>query len=239
MTYNDVQYASLKGKHAIITGGATGLGAEMVRAYRQQGANVSFLDIDVQNAEELATETGATFVECDVTEIPTLRETLSTIIDRRGAPAVLINNAGIADGRWASVEAIDFDVATEVLEVNAIAPVRVTQAALPRLADGGGTVVMITSLMGSIADCMSGRSYAYRASKTALNMFTVAMKNELRDLGVSVLLIHPGWVETDMGGPNAPIQAEESVSGIMARIEEQTLDHTGRFVDYTGQVLPW
>jgi len=152
---------------------------------------------------------------------------------------VLINNAGIADGRWASVEAIDFDVATEVLEVNAIAPVRVTQAALPRLADGGGTVVMITSLMGSIADCMSGRSYAYRASKTALNMFTVAMKNELRDLGVSVLLIHPGWVETDMGGPNAPIQAEESVSGIMARIEEQTLDHTGRFVDYTGQVLPW
>ena len=90
---------------------------------------------------------------------------------------LLINNAGIADGRWPSVSAIDFEVAGEVLEVNAIAPVRITQAALPLLAKRGGTVVMITSLMGSITDCMSGRSYAYRASKTALNMFTVAMKN--------------------------------------------------------------
>ena len=157
-----------------------------------------------------------------------------------GGPVdLLINNAGIADGRWSSIEAIDFDTVAEVMDVNAIAPIRVTQAALPRLEEKGGTVVMITSLMGSIADCMSGKSYAYRASKTALNMLTTAMKNELRDRGVSVMLVHPGWVETDMGGPNAPIQAEESVAGIMARIEEQTMDMTGRFVDYTGQVLPW
>ena len=125
---------------------------------------------------------------------------------------LLINNAGIADGRWPSVSAIDFEVASEVLEVNAIAPVR-GHKPLPLLAKRGGTVVMITSLMGSIADCMSGRSYAYRASKTALNMFTVAMKNELREVGISVMLVHPGWVETDMGGPNAPIQAEESGDG--------------------------
>ncbi|MGB2071252.1 MAG: SDR family oxidoreductase, partial [Poseidonia sp.] len=167
-------------------------------------------------------------------------QAIAEMMDRIGGSIdLLINNAGIADGRWSSVEAIDFDVAAEVLEVNAVAPVRVTQAALPLLAEGGGTVVMITSLMGSIGDCMSGKSYAYRASKTALNMFTVAMKNELQERGVSVLLIHPGWVETDMGGPNAPIQAEESVSGIMARIDEQTLEFTGRFVDYTGQALPW
>ena len=125
------------------------------------------------------------------------------------------------------------------MEVNAIAPVRVTQQALSLLANGGGTVLMITSLMGSIGDCVSGKSYAYRASKTALNMFTAAMKNELREQGISLLLIHPGWVETDMGGPNAPIQAEESVGGIMARLEEQTLEMTGRFVDYTGTSLPW
>lgn len=162
------------------------------------------------------------------------------MMDAVSAPVdLLINNAGIADGRWPSVEVIDFEMASTVLEVNALAPVRVTQAALPLLVEGGGTVVMITSLMGSIGDCMSGRSYAYRASKTALNMFTVAMKNELRERGVSVLLIHPGWVETDMGGPNAPIQAEESVNGIMDRIQEQTLELTGRFVDYAGQVLPW
>ena len=152
---------------------------------------------------------------------------------------LLVNNAGVSDGRWSSIVDIDFDIVSDVMEVNAIAPVRVTQHALPLLANGGGMVLMITSLMGSIGDCASGRSYAYRASKTALNMFTTAMKNELREKEVSLLLIHPGWVETDMGGPNAPIQAKESVSGIMARIDEQTLDMTGRFVDYAGNILPW
>ena len=152
---------------------------------------------------------------------------------------LLVNNAGVADGRWSTIAEIDFDIVSEVMEVNAISPVRVTQHALPLLANGGGTVLMITSLMGSIGDCASGRSYAYRASKTALNMFTTAMKNELRDQGISLLLIHPGWVETDMGGPNAPLSVEESVEGIMARVEEQTLDMSGRFVDYAGTHLPW
>jgi len=98
---------------------------------------------------------------------------------------------------------------------------------------------MITSLMGSIEDCASGRSYAYRASKTALNMFTTAMKSELQERGVAVMLIHPGWVETGMGGPNAPLQASESVTGILTQINEQTLATTGRFVDYAGNNLPW
>ena len=72
--------------------------------------------------------------------------------------------------------------------------------ALPLLdAEGGGTVVMVSSLMGSIADCMRGKSYAYRASKTALNMFATAMKNELLERNIGLLIVHPGWVETDMG----------------------------------------
>lgn len=153
---------------------------------------------------------------------------------------ILINNAGIADGRWSSIEEIDFDVVSEVLEVNAVSPVRVTKHMLPLLeAADGGKVVMISSLMSSIADCMRGKSYAYRASKTALNMFTVSMKKELKERNISLLLLHPGWVETDMGGPMAPIQPEESVCGILDRIEEQTLEMTGRFVDYTGTILPW
>ena len=98
---------------------------------------------------------------------------------------------------------------------------------------------MITSLMGSIEDCMSGRSYAYRASKTALNMFTTAMKNELQAQGVSVVLIHPGWVETDMGGPNAPLNVVESVNGIIARIDEQNMSLTGRYVQFDGTPIEW
>lgn len=219
---------------AVVTGANRGLGYEMVRQLLQRGFTVHATYRTSSGL--LSAHDQLHLHRLDVRDGKAVAEMVQAI----GGPIdLLINNAGMADGRWPSVEAIDFDVATEVLEVNAVAPVRVTQAALPLLADGGGTVVMITSLMGSIGDCMSGRSYAYRASKTALNMFTVAMKNELRDLGVSVLLIHPGWVETDMGGPNAPIQAEESVTGIMARIEEQTMDMTGRFVDYTGQDLPW
>jgi len=153
---------------------------------------------------------------------------------------LLVNNAGVSDGRWAKIEDIDFQHVAEVMAVNAISPVRVTQHALPLLEGaGGGKVVMISSLMASIDDCMSGKSYAYRASKTALNMFTVAMKNELMERNISLLLIHPGWVETDMGGPRAPVLPHESVTGIMERIEEQTLDMSGRFVEYTGRPLPW
>ncbi len=219
---------------AVVTGANRGLGFEMVRQLLQRNFTVHATYRTSPGL--LSAHERLHLHQLDVRD----GQGIAEMMDAIGGPIdLLINNAGIADGRWPSVEAIDFDTAAEVMDVNALAPIRVTQAALPRLEEKGGTVVMITSLMGSIADCMSGKSYAYRASKTALNMFTIAMKNELRERGVSVLLIHPGWVETDMGGPNAPIQAEESVSGIMARIEEQTLELTGRFVDYAGQALPW
>ena len=219
---------------AVVTGANRGLGFEMVRQLLQRDFIVHATYRSSPGL--LSAHERLHLHRLDVRDGAAIAEMMEAI----GGPVdLLINNAGIADGRWSSVEAIDFNIAAEVIDVNALAPIRVTQAALPRLEEKGGTVVMITSLMGSIADCMSGKSYAYRASKTALNMLTTAMKNELRDRGVSVMLVHPGWVETDMGGPNAPIQAEESVAGIMARIEEQTMDMTGRFVDYTGQVLPW
>ena len=221
---------------AVVTGANRGLGFEMVRQLLQRDYTVH---ATYRTSPGLLSTLGDERLQQHQVDVRN-GQAIAEMMDAIDAPIdLLINNAGIADGRWPSIEAIDFDVATQVLEVNAVAPVRVTQAALPLLVEGGGTVVMITSLMGSIGDCMSGKSYAYRASKTALNMFTTAMKNELRERGVSVLLIHPGWVETDMGGPNAPIQAEESVRGIMARIDEQTLELTGRFVDYTGQALPW
>ena len=221
---------------AVVTGANRGLGFEMVRQLLQRDFTVHATYRTSPGHLSTLGDERLYLHQVDVRD----GQAIDEMMDAVSAPVdLLINNAGIADGRWPSVEVIDFEMASTVLEVNALAPVRVTQAALPLLVEGGGTVVMITSLMGSIGDCMSGGSYAYRASKTALNMFTVAMKNELRERGVSVLLIHPGWVETDMGGPNAPIQAEESVNGIMDRIQEQTLELTGRFVDYAGQVLPW
>ena len=93
--------------------------------------------------------------------------------------------------------------------------------------------------MGSISDCRSGKSYAYRASKTALNMLSIAMKNELDAAGISIMIIHPGWVETDMGGPNAPLSVGESIDGIMDRIVEQDLGLSGRYVEYDGSHIEW
>ena len=101
------------------------------------------------------------------------------------------------------------------------------------------TVVMISSLMGSIDDCHSGRSYAYRASKTALNMFTVAMKKEALEDNISFLILHPGWVKTRMGGENAPVEIDTSVDGMMNLIEQHNLEESGRFVQYDGVDLPW
>jgi len=222
---------------ALVTGANRGIGLELTRQLLESGYSV--------HATYRKTEGGLTELAHPLLHLHLLDvrsdeaiAAVASVID--GGLDLLINNAGIADGRWASVEDIDFEVVSEVMEVNAIAPVRVTRGLLPALERaGGGTVVMMTSLMASIADCHSGRSYAYRASKTALNMLTVAMKNELLDRNISLMLLHPGWVETDMGGPNAPLQPKESVEGILKRIHEQTLDMSGRFVQYDGAHLPW
>ena len=221
---------------AMVTGANRGIGLEMVRQLLERGYTVHATYRSDRGGLERLSCQDLVLHRVDVRSGEDIAAALASM---GNSLDLLVNNAGVADGRWTAVADIDFDVVSTVLEVNAVAPVRVTQHALPLLASGGGTVLMITSLMGSIGDCASGRSYAYRASKTALNMFTTAMKNELRDQGISLLLIHPGWVETDMGGPNAPIQAEESVNGIMARLDEQTLEMSGRFVDYAGTNLPW
>ena len=221
---------------AMVTGANRGIGFEIVQQLLDRNYEVHATYRHDKGALANLNHPGLVLHRLDVRndqDVASAMDCLGPTLD------LLVNNAGVSDGRWSSIAEIDFDIVSTVMEVNAIAPVRVTQHALPRLTNAGGTVLMITSLMGSIADCSSGKSYAYRASKTALNMFTTAMKNELRAKGVSLLLMHPGWVETDMGGPNAPIQADESVNGIMARIEEQTLELTGRFVDYAGQALPW
>ena len=93
--------------------------------------------------------------------------------------------------------------------------------------------------MGSIEDCHSGRSYAYRASKSALNMFTVAMKNECLEDNIALLILHPGWVKTRMGGENAPVALETSVDGMMKIIDKYTLADSGRFLSFDGVDLPW
>ena len=222
-------------KSVVITGANRGIGLELCKQFLANGYRVfATYRSNSGGLEDISNPNLSTF-KLDVRDASNVQAFASSI---EGSVDILINNAGISDGRWQSISEIDMQQAMEVIEVNSIAPVLVTQKFETKL-KSGSKVVMMSSLMGSISDCMSGRSYAYRASKTALNMFSMAMKNELESQGISILIMHPGWVETDMGGPNAPLTVEESVTGIIDRIEEQTLEITGRYVQFDGTPIEW
>jgi NAD(P)-dependent dehydrogenase (short-subunit alcohol dehydrogenase family) len=100
-------------------------------------------------------------------------------------------------------------------------------------------IVAVSSLMGSLADNTSGGSLLYRSSKAGLNAAMKSLALDLRSRGIGVLILHPGWVKTDMGGKNALLEVEESVTGMVQQIKAFTLDKTGSFVRYDGDIAPW
>lgn len=149
-----------------------------------------------------------------------------------GSLDLLINNAGVLKKDFTEK---DF---TESFQVNAIAPFLLTRALLSLLSHGKNPqVVQISTLMSSIEDNSSGGYYAYRSSKAALNMITKSFS--LDHPKIRFLLIHPGWVKTDMGGEQAPLSPETSAEGIWKVAQNQTLEESGSFKDYHGQSLPW
>jgi short-subunit dehydrogenase len=154
----------------------------------------------------------------------------------KGEPIdVLINNAGIIES--VSLANLDIESIRRQFEVNAISPLRVTHALLGNLS-GGSKVVMMTSRMGSIDDNTSGGSYGYRMSKVALCMAGKSLALDLRPKRIAVGILHPGLVQTRMTGFSG-ITTETAVRGLLARIDELTLDNTGTFWHSNGDVLPW
>jgi len=152
---------------------------------------------------------------------------------------LLINNAGIFP-RVNTLAETDFDDVARTLAVNTIGPMRVTRALLPNLKLGTSRqIVSITSGLGSIANNDSGRYYGYRESKAALNMFTRSLAIELKDEGFTCIVMSPGWVRTDMGGPNAHLSPEESITGMRKVIASLTAADTGSYRNYDGSELPW
>ena len=222
-------------KSVVVTGANRGIGLELVKQLLNSGYRVYATHRSEKGGLARLSNQNLSIHQMDVRE----KEAIQVLVDSiEGEIDLLINNAGVADGRWQSISEIDMEHALEVLEINAVAPVLVTQKFQNKMKKGS-TIVMISSLMGSISDCMSGRSYAYRASKSALNMFSIAMKNELKNQGISILILHPGWVATDMGGPNATVSPEESVRGMIQRIDEHNLDLSGRYVQFDGTPIEW
>jgi NAD(P)-dependent dehydrogenase (short-subunit alcohol dehydrogenase family) len=222
----------------VITGGNRGIGKEFILQLIQENHTII---TGVRNPEQMDFEHELLSVfKLDVSNTQSVTEFAQSVSQRCKQVDVLVNNAGRIDGRWKTIGEVDPDVSLEVLNVNTIGPLRVTQALWPLLeTTSQSKVANITSLMGSIEDCQSGRSYAYRTSKTGLNMITKILSVEGKDADISVSCYHPGWVLTDMGGERAPVLPQESVKGLIELIEMQTLERSGRFFEYTGVELPW
>jgi NAD(P)-dependent dehydrogenase (short-subunit alcohol dehydrogenase family) len=152
----------------------------------------------------------------------------------------LFLNAGVYGGDGQRLGAVDPHAFMDTLRINTLAPLLAVEA----LADNVGKsqrklIALQSSRMGSIADNGSGGYHAYRASKAALNMLAKGLAVDLAGRGVTVISLHPGWVRTRMGGPNAPVSVEECVAGQQKILETVRTDQSGAFFDYTGATIEW
>lgn len=220
----------------LITGANRGLGLEFARQYHEAGYDVIATAREPDAADEL-NGLGVRIEQLDVTDAASME----SLCERLGEMQldILINNAGIG-GPATSIADADLDMVERIIQVNTIGPMRVTQALLPALRKGDRKIIVnITSAMGSIARNTRGIGYGYRESKAALNMFTRSVANELRDEGFRCITMSPGWVKTDMGGPNARLTPAESIGGMIKVIDGLTAQDSGEFFTHNGERLPW
>ena len=227
----------------LITGANRGLGLEFCRQYAEQGWHViacSRNPDDAFDLNKLASRHPDIQSEAlDVSEFGEIDALSRKLADL--SIDVLINNAGIyTDNGSNGFGRLDYQAWTKSLVVNTEAPVKMAEAFLPQIKRSDKKlIVAISSLMGSMADNDSGGSIFYRSSKAALNAAMKSLAIGLKEQSVGVLIFHPGWVKTDMGGPNALINAEPSIAGMRALIENFSLAQSGSFVKYDGTPMPW
>ena len=228
---------------ALITGANRGLGFEFSRQYLADSRRVFATCRDPAAADQLqhlAKSSGGklTILEMDVTDSASVRNAAAEINDV--AIDVIINNAGIAGVSGQRLGHIDYDSWARVFNVNTMGPLRVLEAFVDHMARGERKlVVSITSGMGSLADNTSGGSIAYRSSKAALNMVMRSAAIDLAPRGIVCVLINPGWVKTDMGGPSATLTPRESVTAMRRLIMRLGPNQSGRFYHYDGSEYPW
>lgn len=227
----------------LITGASRGLGLEFARQYLNDGWHVLATCRNPAGAEKLtrlAKNAGdnLAIVAIDVTKPESIRKAATQL----GGSAIdlLINCAGITGASGQRPGNIDYDSWAQVFDVNTMGPMRVLESFIDHIARSQRRlVVSITSGMGSLADNTSGGSIAYRSSKAALNMAMRSAAIDLAPRGISCLVVNPGWVKTDMGGPNATLTPQESVSAIRRMIATFGRKDTGKFYHYDGSEYPW
>lgn len=230
-------------KTVLVTGSNRGLGLEFCHQFAVAGWNVIAACRVPARADELAKLAERyphlRIETLDVADFDQVDALSGQLADQ--AIDVLLNNAGVyGDEPDHGFGRLDYRAWSSTLTINTMAPVKMAEAFLPHLERGESKLIAsVSSLMASMADNSSGGSLLYRSSKAGLNAVMKSLAIDLRSRSIGVLILHPGWVRTDMGGKNALIDAEESVSGMLRRIEEFTLDQTGSFVKYDGNLAPW
>ena len=224
-----------------ITGASRGLGLGLTKALLARGETVIGACRNPDGARDLWElahdfKNRFSYVKLDLAE-PTTIENIAKEFSGKTVD-VLVNNAGILNGAGQGLNEVSFEELSKTLQVNTIGPVRVTKALLPALKRAERPKIFhLSSMMGSIADNASGGYYAYRMSKSALNMFNKSLSLEFPK--ILCVVLHPGWVQTDMGSAKAPTTVDESVSGLITVMTERTLSDSGKFIDFKNRELPW
>lgn len=222
--------------NVVITGTSRGIGLELAQLVLTAGHNVLAVARSPEKSKGLLKLKGdfkdkIEIVTADVAS-PEAAELIHGMAEDWGVVDILVNNAGILLKGDSRKDMVDSFV------TNSVAPMEITKALVPLLKKSTQPrAAHITSLMGSIADNGSGGYYAYRASKAALNMINKSLTKDHPWL--TSVVLHPGWVQTDMGGAQAPTSTRESAEGLWKVISGLGKDSGGRFFDFKGKELPW
>jgi len=219
-------------KHVVITGANRGIGLELARHYKGAGWRVT--GVCRETSPELEEYAAQVIEDIDVARADSLERLVAALQGQ--AIDLLINNAGILHDDV--LGSLDIASLRLQMEVNAFAPLLICEALLPNL-DPGSKIVNITSRMGSIGDNDSGGRYGYRASKAAFNAFGRSLAIDLQGRGIAVAQLHPGFVKTRMVNFGGILSTEESVAGLVERIETLNLQNSGSFWHCNGEELPW
>lgn len=230
-------------KTVLITGANRGIGLEHVRAFATRGYRVFATARDPDQAQDLHVLEAAhgsriTVLAYDASDAGAPSRVRAAVGD---IPLDLVlANAGAMGGKAQSFGSVDVDDVLQLVRVNAVAPLKLIEALADNIARSNAKLVAFqSSQMGSIGDNSSGGYYAYRMSKTALNMVAKGVASDLRPRGVIAVALHPGWVKTRMGGQGAPVTVQQSVAGQQKLFDRLTPADSGHFFNYDGKEIPW
>lgn len=222
----------------LITGANRGIGLEMVRQYAEAGDDVIACVRDPETATALKEVAGSVTVEqLDLGDFDSIDRLCERVGDR--PIDILINNAGGVGGKHQGVDDVDVEEWHRHLDINAIGPLFLARALKPNMAASGDGKLMNVSSQLAASTWPMGGMIIYSTTKAALSKITQVLAIDWKDEPITVAVMHPGWVKTDMGGPNADITAEESAAGIRNVIAGMTKADSGKFYKWNGEIHPW